>query len=508
MKQILVLCLVIFYYHLSESQQRIEWAKAGNGFWHVALNWTPPQVPGALDTVIIEHDSVAIRDGISAEAARVVVASNGSPTGLGIVFGGSLTILGSNSDGLDISGEMASFENAGQLTVSDVQEVALLMDGVNFHNTASGQITIKGPIGIGGIQVKLRPLYEINFINEGEINITEAKLFAIDCDGAFKNFGSIYARHCLSGIGTAFRSAHNYGTIKVDSVDNQALIVESDFTNHDGAEIFVDSIQDHAIIVIDSLINHGDIDVKNIGERAIWNSSGHLVNHKNISLTNHDVGIFNFNGKFFNLDAGKTLIDSSRNQAIISLDSMFNQGLICIRDCQENGISNQQYIYNEGKITIFRSGLHGIENDRSFAKFINADSIVIDSCDGSGIRNLRGFFSNQGNIQIHSGGAVTSDGVVVEADTFSNIGMIHIEAVQEVGLAAFQRFVGIPSVVDIFGGEVHIVDVDGTSMFILANAELKVGAAAKIQTTDDSGVPMDIQEGATVEIQGILEVAK
>lgn len=515
---------LLFYCSQVKGQQTITWDKAGNGFWDVAANWNPAQVPTHLDTVIITHDSIAIRAGVQAQAARVEVGTLFETCGLGIVMGGSLTISGSSQSGIVIQGDQSTFQNEGLLQISQFELSAIVLkQRTLFDNTMSGIIEITSPSNSASINISTSS----NFINSGQISI-DSNSTGIDNIGDLINHGEITIKHsedfCLLNLG----NVHNYGSMHFDSITSTGIWTSDSLTNHAAGVI---SLSNSNLIFLNNLgdlINHGQLEFSNSVGSAVSNS-GTLLNFSQL-LMNSTGGIDN-NRDLINGDTGFIQIDSSSQEGLHSMSLFVNGGTIEILRTEREGINNRGYLQNDGEIVIkyvhdqFNGGLynqdsmqnngrlsishcanHGFYNKGIKPVFINNDSIYIDSVGESGLRSVDGTVDNKNWIQITNGINVGSDGIVIDRSTFENCGFIRIDGVSQVGLGAFSIQPGTESILNLTGGEINIGNVTETGINLFNQSRMILLDSAILRTSSMYGDALNIELGAILESTGVLDI--
>ena len=445
----------------AQAQSSIYWVKKGNGFWNVAAHWqtndVPPvnRIPNALDTVFILHDSVIVPNGFNAYARRIELgAEDSSGVGLAVFTGGTLAI--------DDFGGLPNNPNPGINIIN-----------ATLFNAGSIQIMDCGP----GICIDSSSF----LINQDSIKIEFAIIDGIENFNCLENkSGGCILISDLDGL-----FGPPYGIFNADSIKNDGLIKVTDA----GSGIF-NSTSTY-------LENFGTIEISDIQETGI--NGGELLNLGKIHIDNCNDGISIANS----LVNSDTICISNVDYGILISSSssvLQNLGKIIIRNINMDGILNSGIINNEanGTIHICKS------------KFVSID----------GISNSGGTIENVGHIKIDSLSGSDDEGIHLLSGTFTNFGLLETEKCHN-GLRASSTFINLGGTVILANSDLGISgsgliknDQNGTfeikdcdeGIRLLSGAMIENLSGSTIKTINILESPLQIQLGATLYNEGILDI--
>ncbi len=381
------------------SQNLITWDKAGNGFWHNKDNWDLGRVPNAMDTVIIDHDSVIVAGGEHAQAYKVVLGENmTSGVGLAIFSNASLTIVQDVMDeDIGIVIDYASFFNAGLVTViADV--------GVDIR--AGSLVTNQDSISVTAGSTGITNFGDIINDSNGSILATGSST-GISNNGPFLNDGNLFVNNCSDrGILVNFYELENNGLIHIQN----------------GAELGID-------IYRGPLLNDGliKIDNQNIGiqTKTLQTQIGELINNDSVAILNCQIGLNLFiNSKVTNYaaiqiqdcgvgvenDNGHFLNEALGTLNILRMSTLYGTGYMSV---STGFLGSGGYLENFGQITL-TSLYIGIDNCDD-CTVVNYQNIDITSFD-FGFLSHGTVINSGGDIDIKTG----NKGLLVFSEIFRN----------------------------------------------------------------------------------------
>ena len=291
-------------------------------------------------------------------------AANWSPVGAPMkgdsveITDGSLVNIGSATDTIRHlfinGGSSLIIRTGGILNVDGVPGTGVYKYAIYVWNGRinNGQTMNVTGDNCGGIMVRSFGLLD----GAGEINIKG--LDGIGNEG-IRNQGSVIM----------------YGNLVIEDIEYFGIYNLNDFTIMDGGQVKINRIDTRGITNLEYFTNHGKIIVKHTGAEGIYTG-----------------------GIFHNYDT--IAIDANVEDGIFSSDTFNNyiSGFISIDSTGENGIKIQGFLNNEGEISTFNNNFSGIFSTNS--NFHNAGTIIIDSCQNSGINFRNDVLINEGTIQI------------------------------------------------------------------------------------------------------------
>ena len=403
----------------------------GNGAWGNPSNWSCNCVPTAADTVMIDHDSVIIPNGVHAEAAEVVVSDNTSTAGLAVLAGASLAVAGSARDGLLVTGTEATFRNDGLLKIRHVNNAGIrLSSAAIFDNRTGGQIVIDSIGGRGFV------LQSPNFSNNGKITINQCGSEGMSASSGFSNADSILMTYC-DGF-TLFGPGQNSGTIIIDSTWSQSgLDTKAQFDNS------------------------GIIQVKRTKSNGIVCRGGAFLNDGVISISKVTLRGFNHES------------------------ALTNNGIINIQETGNHGIAAEDSLTNNGKIIVVNASGDGIAMIGHQADFENNDSVIVTHC-RIGITVDEARFTNLGYFQTESH---THAGLRVNAGTILNTGeLVSISTVENLCIGQFGRVTVLGGKLTCLNGDPNIQVKEGGTLEISSSAEIESLSGANPLNIELGGV--------------------
>ncbi len=443
--------------HLS-AQQIIKWTAKGIGSWNVATNWDCNCIPTSNDTVVIEHDTVIIQNGI-ARAKLLKIKTMGTDTaGLVIFQPATLVVkpellIAQNDTGIQIVN--AFLTNNGQVFIEECR-VGLYAAPSTTQIQINGSIRIrnsrKGIVNYGRFENTLAA--EIECKNMSGSLQQDA---SIENFHTFSNDGSIYIHDVLTmGIinrheGTSFV---NNGEIEVDTSGRSIeLLDSSNFTNHGTMHLI--NAQGAIRVVKDATFQNNNLV---FGERLSGNAVGCFSNG---AATNSDTMVFRnltddgirIGGSFFNTsnaylhvadvqgNANAIYIiaeDTLTNLGEIKIDSvdtesglligpgamLENDGSLEINISQTGILSQDGCIENKGDITITETALGISISTALLRNFLNANLSCLNGINGILIVDGASFV-NEGNTAT---AMMMGTPFEVEANsTFENTGTMDVQ---------------------------------------------------------------------------------
>jgi hypothetical protein len=367
----------------------VNWTGSGDGIsWDDEKNWSTVLVPGPGDDVIINSDSVVVKNGVVGVAMSVHL--DGLGVALTIQNGASLTIANSTLIGLQV--DQATVYNYGKLVLNKTGSNGLSNSSLgSVYNFDSLIIFTISGIGIVSQGTFINNNAGVTIISD----VNGIQKQGILNTGYFENMGELTIYHIENGRALqSIDSFINSGSISISDITCSgclaALFSSEDFENSITGIININNISGlnvYGLRVEDNFQNVGQINISNIN-----NASGMLVSQGNS---------FNF---------GQIEIDNTNTHGLVTNGPFTNTGVITITQVFASGL------LNAGTFT----------NDFTGQLYVTLDSTISNTC----LSNRDTIF-NFGTMMLSQANRGIGHSVILgEFPVFSNIGQITLDYIK------------------------------------------------------------------------------
>ena len=388
-----VICTIQFlnYFCLvALSQQTISWSLAGNGAWNNPNNWSCTCIPGAMDTALIQHDTVSIPAAFTAAAANLIIGP-GPNAGLDIMVGASLTIANTDQKALLVQGELSLLQNSGTLSLRQLDNTGLeVRDSGKVINLATGYIRIGPSVDGECIFMETNGLID----NQGRILIdSSAGPGIIMYDAAFHNKGPLYI------FPTTDQAVETEGTF----INDDSLVIDfsrpeafsSDgfsnigtLTNNANGVIYIDTAS-NALRNFQTLVNHGQIHLLRSTQVGLLNQVGTntITNNRLITIIGTGSSAIQNNSSAIFTNNDSIIVSHSRSYGFrAEFSELINNGLIHISTTGNDGMSLMNVNYHgDGDLVINSTDKDGIELIDTDVSLMTGGTIDISNTTERGI---------------------------------------------------------------------------------------------------------------------------
>ncbi|MDH3242974.1 MAG: hypothetical protein OEM26_00035 [Saprospiraceae bacterium] len=442
MKFLLTLFFLVTLWHISSAQLNA-WVGL-DGDWNIGANWSQGTVPDAIDSVVIDSNTVTIPSGFQA-VGKYILTKLGSS--LVIADNGSLSIAGSTNDPAILIG---SFTNNGLLHIDGSNagnNLGLRFGGLSVNNDSIILVNANGLTNGGTLENN--GLIEIGLFSQMQVSAVQNSLKLTNNGTIIVNGTNATSSNGLLSLDTLI----NTGTICIENIDgSQAHGIRNEGYLHNSGWVSIREILGSTANGIqnrDTIVNAGKITVENVfqfNNIDCTQPGAGIFNEDSICIKNDPtyestgIDIFAPDNFLFNMEGGSIVIEGINGTATEGIHNggdLTNHGKITLLNQSERlGIINVETFTNHDTIAFINfSGMTGILNGDIFCNE-SSGKVLFKDFSGFAIDNSDTLI-NHGMICIDTFTSATL--IQTSIGLFYNNGLVSIQNDQNVTTPFFNK---------------------------------------------------------------------